>query len=209
MASYFTRFPLINYDLTGNSANDPMVIRNIFFRLKIIDALQTNSLVYYPYYIKDNETPEVIAYKYYKDIEKHWLVMMANNIVDPQWDWPISDRSFQAYIIKKYGSLATAKSLIKKYTQTTSTVNNVDGLTTNLTAIIDETTYNMTPAFIFQEVNLQDGTTVAVTTTTNIVYIYDDEYDANEAKRHIQLIDKRYLGQIDQEFRSLTAQARR
>ena len=209
MSNYFNRFPFILYALTGNSANNPLIVRNIFFRLKIIDLLETNTLVYYPYYIKENESPEIIAYKYYKDIEKHWLVLLANKIVDPQFDWPLSDNSFQKYIINKYGSIAQAQGLIKNYIQTTSSVDSDTGLVTNTTVIIDQQTYNSTPAFIFQEINLQNGTTVAITTTTDITYTYDNEYQNNENKKHIQLIDKRYVSQLDQEFRQLTAQARR
>ena len=34
------------------------------------------------YDVKDGETPEMIAHKYYDDVELHWTIFLANNIVD-------------------------------------------------------------------------------------------------------------------------------
>ncbi len=101
---YFNSFPLITYNLSKYPAQSPLSLRNIFFRLKILDTIKKNALIYYPYYVKDNETPEIIAYKYYNDASKHWLVMLANDIVDPQYDWPLDYNSFIRYIASKYGS---------------------------------------------------------------------------------------------------------
>ena len=197
---YFNKFPLLAYDLTGIPNVQPELVRNVFFDLKIRDAIKQNALIYYPYYIKDNETPEDIAYKYYKDSNKHWLVMFANSIVDPQYDWPLSEMAFQNYIIAKYNSLANAQTLINHYTKTITSVDSATGIESATIVTIDQNTYNTTPAFTFQEINLQDGTTVAITTTTEIVSCWDYEYGQNEAKKQIQLLDAQYADQIQTEF---------
>lgn len=205
---YFQSLPLITYDLTGLPNVVPETIRNIFYRLKILDTIQQNTLLYYPYYVKDGETPEHIAFNYYKDSNLGWLVMLVNTVIDGQFDWPLSDMSFLNYMNKKYGSIDTASNLIDHYTMTVSKTDSASGMTTEQTVVIDQNTYNTTPGFTFQEINLQDGTTVSITTTTTIVYVLDQEHANNEAKRNISLLDKSYTSQIQQEFVSLTAKAR-
>ncbi len=209
MGNYFTKFPNILYDLSGNPNSDPIIVKNIFFRLKIVDAIETNSLVYYPYFVKQNETPEIIAYKYYKDTEKHWLVLMVNQIIDPRYDWPLADQSFINYITAKYGSVDDAQTLIESYQLSVVKEDSVSGASTETLMTIDLTTYNSTPSFTFQEINLQDGSTVAITTTTNIVYAFDTEFANNETKKQIQLLDKKYVDEIQSEFDALTSKARR
>jgi hypothetical protein len=206
MARYFQSFPTISYDVYGNG--NPIAIRNVFFRLKIIDAVRQNTLIYYPYFVKEGETPEMISYKYYKDSNMHWLVMLVNQVIDPIFDWPLTELSFQNYIAAKYGSIGAAQSLIDHYTLTVTSVDSASGDTTVTTTTIDLTTFNNTPEFTFQEVNLQDGTTVQITTTTAIVFAFDKEYQCNENRKQIQLLSNQYTSEIQQEFNALTAAAR-
>jgi hypothetical protein len=202
-AGYFNRIPYLTYDLSGKNSNNPMVVKNIFFRVAILNSVLNNTLVYYPYYVQSGETPETIAYRYYKDVTKHWVVMMANKIVNPFYDWPLADEAFVNYITNKYGSIAQAQNLINGYTQTVTTTNsNSDTVSTN-TFNIDLDTYNNTPATSFQTINLQDGSAVFMTTTTNIVYTWDYENNLNEEKKNIILIDQNYIAQIDQEFTNI------
>lgn len=115
MQGYFQNFPIIPYNLTGDPTNNPSYFRNIFLKLKIRDSIKNKSIIYYPYYVKDGETPEIIASKYYKDITKHWLVMMANDIIDPQFDWPLEYGTFISYIRQKYSVTRTINTLQYSY----------------------------------------------------------------------------------------------
>lgn len=204
MAGYFDNFPMIQYSLGGGIYSNPTSVRNIFFRVKILDSVQANSLIYYPYYVKENETPEDIAYKYYKDVTKHWVVLMANNMVDPQFDWPLSYDNFIKYLSLKYGSLAVTYNTIHHFEMMVSKQNNINNPPVITTFTIDQNTYDNSPGSAFSEVNLQDGTTVAITTTTSEIFVYDYESQLNENKRQINLISNQYISQIDAEFLSLT-----
>ncbi|NBR22608.1 MAG: hypothetical protein EBU08_02235, partial [Micrococcales bacterium] len=68
---------------------------------------KNNTAVYYEYNIQDSDTPEIIANKFYGDSEKHWVVMMLNDIVDPQFDWPLDQRTIISYINEKYSANAS------------------------------------------------------------------------------------------------------
>ena len=40
--------------------------------------------------IDDGETPEVVAEKIYGDAGAAWVVLLANSIIDPQFEWPLN-----------------------------------------------------------------------------------------------------------------------
>jgi hypothetical protein len=62
-----------------------------------------------------HERPDQFSYRYYKDPYQSWLIYLANKIVDPYYEWYLSDTEFIDYIEKKYGSLYTAQTKIKNY----------------------------------------------------------------------------------------------
>ena len=118
---YFSILPqMIVTDPKGNSK----VFTNIMARTSIIPSLFQNPLLFYSYDIQDSDTPELIAHKYYGYIERFWMVLFANQILDPQWDWPLNTNDFNAYITNKYPSTDpynTVKEYQKIITQYDST----------------------------------------------------------------------------------------
>ena len=94
--NYFEQFPLIKY---GNVS-----VKDLSKRARFIEVARNNPYVFLPYTIKDNEKPEDIAYYYYGSTDYTWLVYMANNIIDPYTDWPLSEENFNNYLIQKYAA---------------------------------------------------------------------------------------------------------
>lgn len=200
---FFSRFPQLSYDLSGNPNANSETVVNIFFRFHILNSVLQNSLLYYPYYVNEGETPESIAHKLYGDTTKGWVVMMANKIVDPHYDWPLPYQAFITYINNKYGGIPQAQAQIYEYQKIVIKQDSITGAITTNIFVVDLNTYNNTPAFTFQSINLVDGSTVSITTTTNIYYAYNYEQDQNEGKKNIILIDKQYIQQIDDELTQL------
>jgi hypothetical protein len=60
--------------------------------------------LYYTYDIQEGDTPEIIAHKYYGDSYRYWIVLFANELLDPQWDWPMTYKMFEQYLADKYPS---------------------------------------------------------------------------------------------------------
>ena len=56
------------------------------------------------YYVSDGDTPELIAYKEYGDVNLHWVILLANDIVDLNKEWPLSTEDLILYITDKYGA---------------------------------------------------------------------------------------------------------
>tara|TARA_B100001057_G_scaffold266059_1_gene266294 strand:- start:8268 stop:8648 length:381 start_codon:yes stop_codon:yes gene_type:complete len=91
---YFENFPVIEYQ--GRK------VRDISRRASFVRAVSTNPYVYYPYTVKENERAEDIAHKYYGSVDYVWLVYMANNIIDPYYEWPMDGQTFNDYLVAKY-----------------------------------------------------------------------------------------------------------
>lgn len=110
MSNFFDKFPLVRYTVDKQLLSEYDTVRNILFRVGIIkDVMEQNIDAYYYYTIKDSDRPETLAERIYGDAEAHWIILYANNIYDPYYDWPMDNRTFEKYIIKKYGSLEWAK----------------------------------------------------------------------------------------------------
>jgi hypothetical protein len=106
MAKYFNYFPKTLYT-SNNSTTGLDSVTNIIARFAFEKGLKENSSVFYKYNIKDSDTPEIIAYKFYGNVERQWVVLLFNDIIDPQFDWPFESNQLITYIDKKYTANAT------------------------------------------------------------------------------------------------------
>jgi len=105
--SYFSKFPKILYSTSLGVAN-PKAVTNIIAKVNFLSETVNNTSIFYEYFVKDGERPEDIANKMYKDPTKHWIILLSNNINDPQYDWVLSMRAFEDYVSKKYSSITFA-----------------------------------------------------------------------------------------------------
>ena len=97
---YFKNFPTILYDSIGNGNFKD--VKNLLRRVGVRAKVKANTLFYDTYDVKEGETPESIADKLYDDSEKHWIVLMMNDITDRYHQWPMSGNQFLEYINDKY-----------------------------------------------------------------------------------------------------------
>ena len=98
--SYFDMFPKVFYDNKGNG--NYSVMTNLLRRVKLVDGAKLNIVDFDYYDVKDGETPEMIAHKYYGDVNLHWTILTVNNVVDYYEDWPMSVQRFEEFIKEKY-----------------------------------------------------------------------------------------------------------
>jgi hypothetical protein len=108
MSSFFDKFPLIRYQISGVKYSSFQTIRNLLFRTSIIREALSNSSSYIKYVIRDGDTPEILAAKVYGDPQAHWMILYANDILDAQYDWPMTSTVFPKYMIDKYRAMAEA-----------------------------------------------------------------------------------------------------
>lgn len=105
--AYFSNFPKFLYS-TSLGVPNPKAAVNIIAKVNFLSQTVNNTSIFYDYSVKDGERPEDIANKMYKDPQKHWIVLLSNNITDPQYDWVLGSRQLEDYINKKYSSITFA-----------------------------------------------------------------------------------------------------
>jgi hypothetical protein len=111
MSRFFDKFPTISYSLSGKKYPDYQIIRDILFRTAFVREALDKNTAYTEYIIRDGDTPDILANKIYGDSEAHWIILYANEILDAQFDWPMTTGVFNKYIADKYRSMAEADRL--------------------------------------------------------------------------------------------------
>ena len=102
--TYFKNFNTIQY---GNSTSNSAVV-DITERVVVLNNVQKNPYIYYPLDITDGTRADTISYNLYNDSYASWTLYLANDIVDPYYEWYLTDKQFNDFIVSKYGSIAIA-----------------------------------------------------------------------------------------------------
>lgn len=200
---YFNTLPSV---ITVNPNGNADVLKNLVVRAKLLTQIATNSLVFYKYTVQEGDSPEIVAYKYYGDQYRYWLVLLANEAVDPLWNWPLTSNMFADYITDKYSEAANTQNVLE-YTQTNihhyekliTTYDDDTQVTVIKNLIIDQNTYNTTVEKTLKG-TFGYGDNITHTTSKKAVSIYDYENDLNESKRDIKLINSNYISDLELQF---------
>ncbi len=207
---YFNTLPLIyQSDFNGNY----LTVNNIISRAYLLPSLAKNINLTYEYDIKEIDTPENIAYRYYNDVNRYWIVLYANGIMDPQSEWPLTNQQFDLYMVKKYSEAAgsttpgvvTAYTLgtIHHYEQTVVTSDSSNLQEQTITIQIDKNTYDSGINSTVNATFSNSGIVVTKTTSYNAISIFDYENTANEVKRKISIIKDSFVNETELQLKSL------
>ena len=182
MPYLFRSFPQVNYSLKKNKNFE--LLTNITLRFKVRDIIKNRTAIYFDYVVKDSDRPDIIASKYYDDPTLDWIIFLVNDIVDPYYDWPLNDESFDSYMRTLYRSTAKAKTTIYEYRKI---INNqsvrFDGkIVPKRTVVVDENTYNS-----------------LVATDREQITAYDYYFEQNAEKRKIKILDKQFVSTLVRE----------
>jgi len=175
---YFSQFPVIAYDSVGDG--EFKTVTHLLKRVALHGKSKSVSSLYDTYDIRNGETPEMIAHKYYGDAEYHWVILIVNNITDRYHQWPMNTRQFLAHLAERYDNVdATHHYEIYQVSGDTTKKINI-GLTNKDT----------------------NGNTIAdATLVTNREY----EESKQDIIRKIRLLDPQYLEQFVEEFEALVS----
>lgn len=120
---YFKKFPTIYYTLREKNVDVFKVVTDITTNVRIRKQALSNITVWESYDIREGETPEIIAEKFYKDATLHWTIMLANNRYNVYNDFPLSYTELMLFVDKKYPAL---QNQIKEYRKNGFTVNSTE-----------------------------------------------------------------------------------
>lgn len=218
---YFESFPQTTFTLDTNTLN-PQLVTNILARSTFLREIANNTSIAYEYSIKDSDTPEVIAHKIYGDPYRSWIVLLFNQIINPFYDWPLKSDALDNYVYKKYGQdIDIARSTIHHYEKETTKKSIYNGLTIDTQVItqrisefqLNYTTGQITPTALppvaDTSLSISSETVVYPTYTLNIQIVHKAvsnftyEFEENEKKRKIKILDEKYVQRVEDEFRNL------
>ena len=170
---YFESFPTIFYDANGDGTFKD--VKNLLRRVGLRTLVKTNVLLFDTYEVKEGETPEMIAHKFYGDSNLHWIILMIKEVTDRYHQWPMTVPQFLDFINDKY--------------------DNPDGIQHYETTQTSGDT--KVKIEVFNEVD--DDAYTGLTPITNREY----EEDRQDKLRSIRLIDPKFIGQFVAEFQTL------
>lgn len=183
---YFNYIPDFNYvDRNPNAKlGDQVKVKNLFRRIKLREDIFQDSTVFEKYQIRGDDRPDNVANQFYGRPDYDWIVLVSNNIVNIQTEWPMPQNTFDSFILNKYGTYQNANA-VRHYE--TREVKNTQGVVIVPAGQIVDKGYSYTYYEEFQQAFVDTGDiTVEVTN-------YDYETRIEEAKRNIFLLKRRYL----------------
>ena len=113
--SNLTDFLYVNRTVDGRSEGDFSVVKNFFKRAKLRDDIFQDLAFFTKYIVIGDDRPDTVATKIYDDPTLDWVVLLSNNIVSIQSEWPLGQAAFNTYVNEKYGDETTLYSGIHHY----------------------------------------------------------------------------------------------
>lgn len=214
MTSYFRNVPDIDYvnrNFESTSSLDQYVTtKNLFKRVKLRDDIFGSLNFFDKYQIIGDERPDNVAYKVYGDEILDWVILLSNNIINIQTEWPLSQEAFDTYLFEKYGAGVENKDDVyniiyngihhfesKKITNSKGAVIFQEGVRFTPPERVNPTDIDPGyPGFILRYFDLESQITVQGEDLYTSVSNYEYEVDLEEKKRNIFILKPRYLNII-------------
>ena len=189
---FFNIVPNIEYDEKPISypfsESDFVVAKNFFRRYKINDDVFQYAVFFKKYTIKDGERPETLAEKIYGNQFYDWVILLTNNMVNAQYDWPRTNYEIYKMVEEEFDD---PYSEISHYEIKETIGHYQAGLH------VDKTFYDSTHKLnIDGSVQIKNGNEIASPIT--VAEYYQEE---NEKKREIYLLKPTYFQSFVDDFR--------
>jgi hypothetical protein len=187
MASYFRQVPNFDYvsRLPDAKISDYISVKNLFKKGKLRDDIFQDLSFFEKYKIIGDERPDNVAFKIYDDPTLDWVVLLSNNIVNIQSEWPLTQSSFDTHLLSKYGDYDTLYSGIHHY-ETTQVLNS-QGVTIVAAGLEVSSPYSVSFYDYFVGYQVDSGD-IAVPVTN-----YEYENKLEDDKRNIFVLKPFYL----------------
>lgn len=192
---YFRQLPNFEYvnrlkDSTEISSYLP--VKNLFKRFVINPDYFEDINFATKYKIVGDERPDNIAQKIYGDPTLDWLVLVANNIINVETEWPLSQSAFHNFLLDKYGSEGQLEEI---HHYETKQVKNTRGQEVVPAGLEVPENYSIT-YFDSGTQNRQVTATAITSAVSNLTY----ETRLQDERRNIYLIKPSYVQNIVQDI---------
>jgi hypothetical protein len=190
MPNYFRYIPKFEY-VTRNAEEQIISeyepVKNLFKKAKLREDIFRDLSHFTKYQIVGYDRPDNVADKVYGDEKLDWVILLANNILNIQEEWPLTNDAFNEYLTSKYGTQDKIFGI--HHYESTEVKNNLGAIIVPAGLEVPRN-YSVT----FYEETLKQMITLSniVTEVTNYQY----EFDRETNKRNIYVLKRKYLNII-------------
>ena len=188
MKKYFRQVPDFDYvsRLPESKISDYVKVKNLFKKGKLRNDIFQDVTVFTKYQISGDDRPDNVAYEVYNNPDLDWIILLSNNIVNIQTEWPLPQNDLDKLLLSRYKTYENLYSGIHHYE--TTEVTNSQGVVIVPAGLYVASDYKTEYYDYYQDslVTVQD----AVKAVTN--YEYEEEQE--NKKRNIFILKERYLG---------------
>ena len=196
MSNYFKQVPDFEYVslLPDAKISDYITVKNLFKRGKLREDIFQDLTFFTKYQVIGDDRPDNIAYKLYNDPSLDWVILLSNNIINIQTEWPMQQYELDRYLLDKYGSY---EKLNEIHHYETIEIKNSSGVTIVEEGLTVESDFSVTfYDWMIDSLEIKQGITTPVTN-------YDYEMKIEDEKRNIFALKPRYLNVIKDDMEDL------
>jgi hypothetical protein len=199
MPSYFRQVPDLDYvsRIPDAQIGDYARVKNLFKRGKLREDIFQNLSFFTKYKIEGDDRPDNVAFKVYQDSSLDWLVLICNNVINVQTEWPLNANDFDEFLLKKYGDYNTLYNGIHHYE--TPEIKNSQGVTIVPAGLQVQSDYSISYFDFYIDVT-ETLTNIAIPVTN-----YEYEEKLEEDKRNIFILKPTYLNIVLNDMKEIMA----
>ena len=191
---YFRQVPnfdYVNRDSNDTTLNDYVTVKNLFKRAKIRDDIFENVQYFNKYTIVGDERPDYVAYKLYDDPTLDWVILLSNNILNVQDEWPKTQQVLDKFLLDKYVSYENLNAV--KHYETIEVKNSKDIVIVPAGLIVEQ---DFSVEYFDGGTQLRSQITVPVTN-------YQYEIRLEDEKRTVYALKPKYLDLVFNDLQSI------
>lgn len=196
MSNYFRKIPDFDYisRLPDAKISDYIRVKNFFKRVKLRDDIFQDLTFFEKYTIEGDDRPDNVAFKVYENSNYDWVILVSNNIVNIQSEWPISQNDFDRFVLEKYETYDILYNGIHHYE--TIEIKNSEGVIIVPSGLNVPEDYSISYYDYILDQQIQLGSQLNGPTITNPITNYEYEENLNNEKRIIFVLKPLYLNVI-------------
>lgn len=195
-APYFRQLPSFEYvsRLPDAKISDYIEVKNLFKKGTLRPDIFQEVSFFEKYKIIGDDRPDNVAYQIYDDSSLDWVILLSNNIINIQTEWPMTQVSFDTYLREKYGvGLNTEEEIYAKiygvHHYETIEIKNSQGVVIIPAGL--EVPQNYASGWSYYDAFRESQVTLSNVTTPVTNYEYEEKLE--NTKRNIYVLKPRYL----------------
>ena len=99
---YIPNFEYANRLKENKNISSYIQVKNLFRRVKLREDIFESLTYFTKYQIVGDERPDIVAMKAYDNQYLDWLVLLSNNIINFENEWPMEQQAYINYLYRKY-----------------------------------------------------------------------------------------------------------